>query len=71
MMQVCPGEVLALFCSRKRATVEEAQLVWSFFVHLSDTTYEGLEKITEKALDQCKGKVERLNLNMVLVETGR
>ena len=69
MMQVCPGEVLALFCSRKRATVEEAQLVWSFFVHLSDM--RGLKKITEKALDQCKGKVERLNLNMVLVETGR
>ena len=53
MMQVCPGEVLALFCSRKRATVEEAQLVWSFFVHLSGT--RGLKKITEKALDQCKG----------------
>ena len=34
MVQVCPGEVLALFSSWKRATVEEAQLVWTLLAHL-------------------------------------
>jgi len=36
MMQVCPGEVLALFSSWKRATVEEAKLVWTLFAHRFD-----------------------------------
>ena len=34
MVQVRPGEVLALFSPCKRATVEEAQLVGTLFAHL-------------------------------------